>query len=144
MPKPAPILYAEDDEDDVFLMKRAFKLVGIDHPLRIVPDGKSAIEFLSALDGRSTREEFPMPCLLLLDLKMPRESGFDVIRWARACPATSALPIVVVTSSNQESDMHRAYLLGANGYVIKPGRPDELLLAVKGIRNYWLRPTVAG
>jgi CheY-like chemotaxis protein len=136
----APILYAEDDEDDVFLMERAFKAAGVRNPLQTVPDGKSAIEFLSTAHRSRGLEELPMPCLLLLDLKMPGESGFDVIQWTRSQPATSSLPIVVVTSSDQESDIHRAYLLGANGYVVKPGKPEDLLVAVRGIRDYWLVP----
>jgi CheY-like chemotaxis protein len=133
-----PVLYAEDDEDDVFLMERAFRLAAVDNPLRIVPDGAAAVEFLAAATGEGAGNE-AMPCLLLLDLKMPGQSGFDVIKWARAQPATRSLPIVVITSSNQESDIQDAYRLGANGYVIKPGRPDELLAMVKGIKNYWLR-----
>lgn len=133
-----PVLYAEDDENDVFLMERAFKQAGILNSLRIVSDGKGAIEYLSGSGPYANREEHPVPCLLLLDLKMPGKSGFDVLKWVRTQPATSTLPVVVLTSSNQDSDIHRAYLLGANGYLIKPGKPDELLVMVKGIRDYWL------
>lgn len=133
-----PILYAEDDENDVFFMQRAFKQAGIVNPLRTVPDGKHAIEYLEGTGPYANRLENPMPCLILLDLSMPGRSGLDVLKWVRSQPYTSELPVIVLTSSNQESDIHRAYLLGANGYLIKPGRPDELLLMVKGISDYWL------
>src|SRR6266540_1854519 len=133
-----PVLYAEDDENDAFLMERAFNQAGIANSLLIVSDGKGAIEYLSGSGPYSNREGHPFPCLLLLDLKMPGKSGFDVLKWVRTQPATSTLPVVVLTSSNQDSDIHRAYLLGANGYLIKPGKPDELLVMVKGIRDYWL------
>src|SRR5688572_7752323 len=102
----APVLYAEDDEDDVFLMERAFRLADIGHPLRVVRDGRSAVEFLTAVGTGEGGLKDPMPCLLLLDLKMPGQSGFDVIKWVRSDPANCGLPIVVVTSSNQETDIH--------------------------------------
>lgn len=133
-----PILYAEDDEDDAFLMERAFKIAGIVNPLQLVPDGKLAIEYLSGSGPYANRKEHPMPCLVLLDLKMPGKSGLDVLKWLRTQSATSTLPVLILTSSNQDNDIQRAYLLGANGYLIKPGKPDDLLAMVKGIRDYWL------
>ena len=133
-----PILYAEDDENDVFFMQRAFKQAGIVNPLHIVTNGTLAIDYLSGSGPYANREEHPIPCLVLLDLNMPGKSGLDVLKWIRTQPRISTLPIVVMTSSNQDSDIHRAYLLGANGYLIKPGKPDELLVMVKGIRDYWL------
>ena len=98
----------------------------------------AAIDYLAGAGPYANREEHPMPCLVLLDLNMPGKSGLDVLKWIRTQPRISTLPIVVITSSNQDSDIHRAYLLGANGYLIKPGKPDELLVMVKGIRDYWL------
>ena len=133
-----PVLYAEDDENDTFLMERAFKRVGVTNPLRIVLDGKLAVEYLSGTGPYSNRQEHPFPCLVLLDLNMPGISGFDVLKWLRTQPATSILPVLVLTSSNLESDIHRAYRLGANGYLIKPGNHSELLDMVKGIKDYWL------
>ena len=133
-----PILYAEDDQNDVFFMERAFKQAGIVNPLHIVTNGTLAIDSLAGSGPYANREEHPMPCLVLLDLNMPGKSGLDVLKWIRTQPRISTLPIVVMTSSNQDSDIHRAYLLGANGYLIKPGKPDELLVMVKGIRDYWL------
>lgn len=132
------ILYAEDDENDAFFMERAFKQAGIQHRLQIVTDGKRAIEYLSGTGAYRNREEYPLPCLILLDLSMPGQSGHVVLKWVRTQPATCTLPVIVLTSSNQESDIHRAYILGANGYLIKPGKPEELQTMVKGIKGYWL------
>jgi CheY-like chemotaxis protein len=133
-----PILYAEDEENDVFLMERAFKKADIPNPLRIVPDGRLAVEYLAGAGTYADREAHPMPGLILLDLNMPGKHGLDVLEWLRAQPATSTLLVVVFTSSNQDRDIHRAYSLGANGYLIKPGKPDELLVTVKLIKDYWL------
>ena len=133
-----PILYAEDDQNDVFFMRRAFKQAGIITPLHIVTNGMLAIDYLAGCGPYANREQHPIPGLVLLDLNMPGKSGLDVLKWIRTQPSISTLPIVVITSSNQDSDIHRAYLLGANGYLIKPGKPDELLVMVKGIKDYWL------
>jgi CheY-like chemotaxis protein len=133
-----PILYAEDDENDAFLMQRAFNQAGIANPLRIVEDGRSAMQYLAGTGAGVDHQSHPAPCLILLDLKMPGQSGFDVLQWVRTQPATCTLPVIVLTSSSQDSDIHRAYLLGANGYLIKPGKPEELLAIVKSIKEFWL------
>jgi CheY-like chemotaxis protein len=132
------ILYAEDDENDVFLMTRALKQAEIFNPLRIVEDGRLAIAYLEGNRPYEDREKHPLPALVLLDLKMPGKNGLDVLKWIRNTPATSTIPVIILTSSNQDSDIHRAYLLGANSYLVKPGKPNELVHMVKGIRDYWL------
>jgi CheY-like chemotaxis protein len=133
-----PILYAEDDENDVFLMQRAFKLAPIPNPLLVMEDGREAIAYMSAQGAYGDRQRHPLPCLVLLDLKMPGHSGFDVLKWLRNQPGTATMPVIVLTSSSQDSDVHRAYLLGANAYLIKPGKPEELLAVVRSIRDFWL------
>lgn len=133
-----PILYAEDDENDVFFMQRAFRLAGLGDRLRVVSDGKRAIDYLAGAGEFSNREQHPMPCLVLLDLSMPGRSGHDVLKWIREQPSIAALPAVVMTSSNQDSDIQRATELGANDYLVKPGKPDELLAMVNRIKNAWL------
>lgn len=132
------ILYAEDEEDDVFLMRRAFKEASITHRLEAVSDGNRVIEYLSGTGAFSDRTKWPLPILILLDLKMPGLSGHEVLKWIRTRPETCTIPVIVITSSHQESDIHRAYILGANGYLVKPGTPSELLTMVEGIKNYWL------
>ena len=130
----APVLYAEDDENDAYLMQRAFKRAEVAHPLCIVSDGASAIARLqdAAKEGRA------LPCLMLLDLKMPGQSGFDVLKWARSNPETRVTPVLVLTSSNQDSDLRRAYAMGANGYLVKPGTPEAMVAMVKSVKDFWL------
>lgn len=131
----SPVLYAEDDENDVFLMERVFIKLGIAQRLEVVPDGKMAVAYLS---GRPPYENREKPCLMLLDLSLPGRHGLDVLKWLKTEPALADLPVIVLTSSNQETDIHRAYLLGAQGYMIKPGDPSELARIVKSIQEYWL------
>lgn len=132
------VLYAEDDENDVFFMLRAFKRAALDCRLQIASDGRDAINYLAGAGAYADREKFPMPNLVLLDLSMPGASGLEVIEWVRSQASTQALPVIVFTSSNQEKDIQRAYSLGANGYLIKPGQPEELISMVNGIRRHWL------
>ena len=132
------VLYAEDDENDAFLMQRAFRQADVGNPLRVVEDGRLALQYLAGEGVYADRLQHPAACLVLLDLKMPGQSGFDVLKWARAQLTTATLPMVVLTSSSHDTDIQRAYLLGANGYLIKPGRPDQLLSVVKSIRDFWL------
>jgi CheY-like chemotaxis protein len=133
-----PILYAEDDENDAFLTNLAFEKAEILNPLVVVSDGKAAMEYLAGAGKYSNRTEYPLPCLVLLDIKMPHASGLEVLKWIRCQPNACTVPVLMLTSSNQDSDIHRAYLLGANGFLIKPSRPDEMLVMAKGIRDFWL------
>lgn len=133
-----PILYAEDDENDAVLTNYAFEKAEILNPLVVVADGKTAIEYLAGTGQYSNRTKYPLPCLVLLDLKLPRASGMEVLEWIRSQPTVCTLPVLMLTSSNQDSDIHRAYILGANGYLIKPSKTDEMLMMAKGIRDFWL------
>jgi len=133
------VLYAEDEPDDVFFLKRAFKQAGIEEQLRTVSDGNEAIDYLSGRGKYSDRREHPLPNIVLLDLKMPETSGFDILRWIRTAPGISSLPVVIFTSSSQPTDIERASTLGANGYLVKPGSPDLLLDLVKAFKDYWLK-----
>jgi CheY-like chemotaxis protein len=132
------VLYAEDDENDVFLMQRAFSKLQISAPLQTVSDGKETISYLSGTAPYNNREKYPQPQLLLMDLSMPGKHGLEVLKWMKEEPSLADLPVLVLSSSNQESDIHRAYQLGANGYIIKPGDPKELLNVVRNIQEYWL------
>lgn len=135
---PGPVLYVEDEEDDVFLVRHAFKEARVSSPLLSVADGEAALEYLSGAGKYCNRAEYPLPILLLLDINMPKVSGLDVLKWLRAQPCFRALPTLIVSSSNQESDIRAAYDLGANGYVVKPSALDQLLIIAKAIRDYWL------
>ena len=132
------ILIAEDNPDDVTLIRRAFVKAALPSSLQIVRDGDSAIAYLSGTDGFEDREAFPFPALLLLDLKLPRRSGFDILTWIRSHQHLRRLPIVVLTSSREGGDINRAYELGANSYLMKPVKFEHLLEMVKTVNQYWI------
>lgn len=133
-----PILYAEDEENDAFFLKRAFKQAGISHPLIVVSDGQDAIDYCAGSGRYVNRAEHPLPCLLLLDLNMPRKSGIEVLEWIRKEPSVRTLPVIVLTSSLQDSDIHRAYTHGANAYLAKPSQPEGLIAVAQTIKDFWL------
>src|SRR5215469_10589973 len=108
------ILLVDDDENDVLLLQRAFEKAGLHDWLRVVSSGQEAVDYLSAHGNYTDRERFPLPFLMLLDLKMPGTDGFEVLRWARGESELKRLLIVVLTSSNLQTDVDRAYELGAN------------------------------
>jgi CheY-like chemotaxis protein len=119
-----PILYVEDDENDVYFMRRAFRKLGLSELLFVTRDGEEGIEYLSGTGKFSDREAFPLPALVLLDLKMPRRSGREVLAWIRGQPEFRTLKVVMFTSSTQESDLAFCGSHGADGYVMKPSRAD--------------------
>src|SRR5437867_13449550 len=131
------ILLADDDPNDVLLIQRAFQKAGLPHILKVVSDGSDAIDYLSGRGEYSDRQRFPLPFLVLLDLKMPGTDGFDVLQWARAQPEFKRLLIVVLTSSNLQADVDRAYELGANSYLVKPVGFDETVNLVQRFQAYW-------
>jgi CheY-like chemotaxis protein len=131
------ILLVEDDPNDVFLIQRAFQKAGFRNPLKVVRDGEQAIEYLSGHGSDGERERFPLPFLVLLDLKMPGIDGFEVLRWVRAEPELKRLLVVVLTSSNLQADVDRAYELGANSYLVKPVEFDEMVHLVQRFEAYW-------
>jgi CheY-like chemotaxis protein len=133
-----PILLVEDNPDDVLLMQRAFRKAQIAQPMQIVGDGEAAVAYLAGQPPYDDRHRYPLPSLMLLDLKLPRKSGFEVLAWLRQQPALRRLPVVVLTSSRQTADVTRAYDLSVNSYLVKPGAPDQLLDLVKALDQYWL------
>src|SRR4051812_37277295 len=114
------VLLAEDNPDDVFLVKRAFRKSFGDVGLHVVPDGEAAIAYLRREPPYDDAAKCPVPSLLLLDLKLPRLSGFEVLAWLREQHVLKRLPVVVLTSSRDRGDVDRAYDLGANSYLVKP------------------------
>lgn len=130
-----PILLVEDNTDDAFFMQRAFEAAGVRNEVSIRTDGEEAIEFLSSPD---MSDELKRPCLTLLDLKLPYRNGFDVLAHIRSQPNLRTLTVVVLTSSNEPSDIQRAHELGANAYVVKPSAFNELMKVVDAIRDFWL------
>ena len=133
------LLLVEDTQSDVFFMKRAMKVVGVTHPLHVVEDGQQALDYLQGAGPFADRGQFPLPCLILLDLKLPQVPGLEVLEWIRARPGLETIPVVVFTSSSLDDDIDRAYRLGANSYLVKPMSLDALVEVVKGINDYWLK-----
>jgi CheY-like chemotaxis protein len=136
---PAPILLADDSTDDLLLLRRAFRLAVPGWPIHVAEDGETAIAYLGAIGPYGDRNRYPMPALLLLDLKMPRRSGFEVLAWVRCQPGLRRLPVVVLTSSRDPTDIGKAYDLGVNAYVVKPGHADELAQLARTLSEFWLR-----
>ena len=133
-----PVLLVEDDPNDVALTDRAFKKASVTHPLQVVTDGEQAVDYLSGKGSFADRALHPLPALLLLDLKLPRRSGFEVLEWVRSQPGLKRLPVVVLTSSTESRDVNRAYDMGANSYLVKPVAFDSLHEMVQGLGLYWL------
>ncbi|MDY6795078.1 MAG: response regulator [Actinomycetota bacterium] len=133
-----PVLLVEDDPNDVLLIQRAFKNAEIVNPIHVVEDGEQALYYLSGEGGYSDRERFPMPLLILLDLKLPRKSGMEVLAWIRSQKSLKRLPVVVLTSSRENHDINRAYDIGANSYLVKPGAFEDLMEMMKAFNIYWM------
>lgn len=133
-----PILLVEDNPDDAFFVQRAFHTAEIRHPLFTVTDGQQAIDFLAGTGRYSDRSVYPLPRLVLADLKMPGVSGFDLIEWMRKNPQTRLVPAVVLSSSALPQDVNRAYALGANAYMVKPADARALDRLFRTIAEFWL------
>src|SRR5216117_437361 len=134
----SPILLVEDDEDDILLLRRAFRNARIANPLFEVRDGQAAIQYLSGEGDYADRTRYPIPFLILLDLRLPKLSGFEVIAWMRDQPQLANLIVVVLTASDHVPDVTKARDLGANSYLVKPGNFEELVQMVKRIKGRWL------
>jgi CheY-like chemotaxis protein len=131
------ILLVEDNPDDVLLIRRAFNKANLVNPLRVASDGEQAIDYLSGKGEFADRARHPLPVFVLLDLKLPRVDGHEVIAWMRAQPGLRCMPIVVLTSSVQDEDVRQAYRAGANSYLVKPVEFEALLSMVKALNLYW-------
>jgi len=132
------ILIAEDNEDHVLLLQRALRRGALLNPVFVVNDGEEAIAYLKGEGKFSDRYEYPLPSLLLLDLKMPKKNGFEVLEWIRHQPGLRRLRIVVLTTSDAPSDVDRAYELGANAFMVKPLEQKDFLKVTDAIKGYWL------
>jgi CheY-like chemotaxis protein len=135
----AVILVVEDQEDDIFLVRKAFKNAGVPNPIHVVRDGQEALDYLSGQGKYAHRDEYPLPDLILLDLKMPRMDGFQVLQWLRQQTGISAIPVIVLTSSDQVWEINTAYALGANSFLVKPGDFDDYKNLAEILQTYWLK-----
>jgi CheY-like chemotaxis protein len=131
----AVILVVEDNPDDRDLLARAFRRAGITMPLRFAVNGEEAVAYL---EGARREANEASSAIILLDLKLPGRSGFEVLEWIKGHTVLRRVPVIILTSSRENVDLKRAYDLGANSYLVKPARPDDLLRMVEHIHAYWL------
>ncbi len=147
MAEQALFLLVEDNPDHVLLLQRAIKKANVMNPLQVVRSGEEALEYLSGIGRYSNRAEFPLPSLVLLDLKLPGLDGFDLLRWIRQEQRIASLRVVVLTTSDEMRDVDRAYKLGANSFLVKPVDFERFLGVTQALSGYWIwldqAPTVA-
>lgn len=133
------VLLIEDDPADVRLIQRAFRKLQVPVPMLRLTNGDDAVAYLSGNAPYENRAAYPMPNVLLLDIKLPRRSGFEVLEWVRRQKSNlRRLPIVMLTSSRHAADVNRAYDLGANSYLAKPETTSDLEELASGFESYWL------
>ena len=137
MKKETTILLAEDYDDDVALLRRAFQKAEVSG-LRVVSNGDEAIEYLMGAGTYADREKYPFPGVMIIDMKMPRRSGLEVLQWVRQREPIKRLPVVVLTSSQSIRDVNEAHHFGANSYLVKPTDFSELVRLVRAFADYWL------
>ena len=138
IPIASTLLLVEDDPYDAKLIRRALQNQNVSCGVQLVQDGEAAIAYLSGASPYEDRLVHPLPALVLLDLKIPRRNGFEVLEWIRGCQVIRRLPVVVLTSSQEHNDVNRAYDLGANSYLVKPLSASALSDLLKAVEQYWL------
>ena len=132
------VLLVEDDLNDIFLVKRAFKRARLQSPLQVVTDGQEAIHYLRGVGKYADRETHPLPTLIVMDIKMPRKTGFEVLEWVKGQGRPlRRIPVVIVSSSDNPADINQAYELGANAYMVKPMNYREVEHLFQSITHYW-------
>ena len=133
-----PILLVEDDENDVKFMKLAFKKAGVDHFVHVAAHGQEALDYFRGAGKFARREDFPLPCLVLLDLKLPYVMGLGVLKWIREQRELESTIVIILSASSDKRDVETAYQLGANAYLVKPAELEKLYLMAKAIKDFWL------
>jgi CheY-like chemotaxis protein len=135
--KQTVILQVEDDSNDQFLVKMAFRKIGVTCPVFAVGDGEEAIRYLRGKEPYADRNRFPLPTVLMIDLKMPKMNGFELLTYLKKNPGLVVVPTVIFTSSTDRNDVANAFLLGANAYHVKPPSLEELCTQLKILHDYW-------
>ena len=138
MSTPAHILLVEDNRMDIELTLDAFREGHLDNTIAVATDGEDALDHVFGRGKYGDRKVNPVPDLILLDLKMPKMDGFEVLRRLKAAPSVKRIPVVILTSSKEEGDRAMSYDCGANSYLVKPVSFDGFLQVVKHIDDYWL------
>jgi CheY-like chemotaxis protein len=122
----------------VFLTRRALQKAKLLNDLQVIGDGDEAVAYLAGQDRYGDRQRYPMPALVLLDLKLPRRSGLEVLEWIRAQPRLKRLPVVLLTSSKEQRDINTAFDLAVSSFIVKPVDPEQLVGLLKTLHVYWL------
>jgi CheY-like chemotaxis protein len=131
------VLIAEDNPDDAILLRRAIEKAGITARIKIVTDGEEILLYLQGRGAFANREANPLPSFIILDLKMPRKTGLEVLQWINENPEVAVVPTIVLSASNLEEDVRAAYNLGANTYFVKPTTFEELVETMRMVERYW-------
>jgi CheY-like chemotaxis protein len=132
------LLLIEDNDNDIFFMKRALKNAEINNVVKVVTDGQQAIDYFTGHGEFSDRRQHPLPTLVFLDLKLPHKSGLEVLAWLRSREDFKTLVVLVLTTSQEQRDMKQAFELGANAYLAKPSSVSELTEMMKAVKAFWL------
>ena len=131
------MLLFEDDDNDAFLLQRALKKAGIENPVHRVRDGQEGIEYLLGAGQYANRSRYPFPRVVLLDLKMPRKGGLEVLEWMKTHPEYKVIPTIIFTASREQQDIATSYGLGANCFVAKPSKFEDLEHLVRILHEFW-------
>jgi CheY-like chemotaxis protein len=138
MHRQCTILIVDDDENDIFFVKRAFTEINVHCTFQVLKNGQEVIDYLNGEEQYADRDEYPMPMMILMDLKMPVMDGFEVLSWIRSRPGIKVIPTIIFSSSDLPLDITRAYELGANSFMTKSVTYDGLLLKLQTLSQYWL------
>ncbi len=136
--RPIVILLVEDNPDHILLIKRALEVNNVLNEVRVVEDGQEALDYLYRQGKYTDPESAPRPGLILLDIKLPKVDGLEVLRRIKNDPTLKVIPTIMLTSSEQEADVLRSYLNGANSYIVKPIRFDDFVQKVRELKLYWI------
>ncbi len=137
--KESGILLVEDDSNDILFIQRAFRRSKLENPIQVVRDGDEAVAYLAGNGDYADRNLYPLPGMILLDLKLPRRSGLEVLEWLRQQPIIKRIPVVILTSSKENIDVDRAYDIGVNSYLLKPVNHNALNEMIEALNAFWLR-----
>ena len=136
--KPILILLVEDNPDHVLIITRALQKNNVLNEVRVVEDGQEALDYLYRRGKYADPDAAPRPGLILLDIKLPKVDGFEVLRRIKSDAVLKMIPVIMLTSSDQEADIVRSYLNGANSYIVKPIRFDDFIQKVRELKLYWI------
>jgi CheY-like chemotaxis protein len=133
------ILLVEDEKSDADLLRRAFAKANVLNPIVLAPTGDEALAYLTGVGEYSDRTKHPLPALILLDLQLPGMTGMQLLQWRRTQSHIKRIPVVVLTMDRSPSTINSAYDLGANSYLVKPGKAEEVMQMVQTIQRYWIQ-----